>query len=107
MSYVSEIEYYVAIAKRYSNRDDGLDDDFIEEEWQFVRDADTDDDDDDLFDKPTRPDFYIDDDEDEDEGDEDDGDWDDSDEDDDEEDDDDNFDDWIEEGEDEEPDDEE
>lgn len=30
--------------------DDGLDDDFIEEEWQFVRDNDDDDDDDDSAD---------------------------------------------------------
>lgn len=56
-------------AKKY---DDGLDGDFIEEEWQFVRDND--DEDDDLNDVGVhKPSFYID--EDDDEEDEDDVDY--------------------------------
>lgn len=99
MSYALEIEYFTEIARRYSNRDDGLDGDFIEEEWQFVRD-DVDEDDDDLFDKPARPNFFIDDDEDEDDYDDVSSDWNDGTEDAEEDDDDDNFADWNEDSED-------
>jgi hypothetical protein len=47
-----------------SRYDDGLDDDFIEEEWQFVNDADDDEDDDTgLIEVKPNVNFYIDDDE--------------------------------------------
>jgi len=47
-----------------NRHDDGLDDDFIEEEWQFVNDVDDDDDDDTgLIEVKPDVNFYIDDDE--------------------------------------------
>lgn len=82
-----------------ARRDDGLDGDFIEEEWQFVN-SDEDDDDEDLSDfgviKPT---FYIDEDDDVDyvdEEEDDDGDWDDEDDDDYDDEDEEDFEDWVE-----------
>ena len=53
------------------NQNDDLDDDFIEEEWQFVDDEDNDDEDDFDFDSGPKTDWYIPDDNDEDEDDED------------------------------------
>jgi hypothetical protein len=45
--------------------DDGLDDDFIEEEWQFVNDEDEEEDDN-FGIKPPQPDWFVDEDDDED-----------------------------------------
>lgn len=73
-------EQYNELAKLYARYDDGLDDDFVEEEWQFVHeDEDEEDKDDEPYVAPGAPNWYFDDDEDEDE----DLDFDDADEDDD------------------------
>lgn len=91
-----------------AKRDDGLDGDFIEEEWQFVH---SDDENDELSDfGVVKPSFYIDEDDeddveyvDEDEEDDDDGSWEDDEDDDDEdyEDEEDDLEEWAEEDDDE------
>lgn len=67
------------LAKVYARFDDGLDDDFIEEEWQFVRESDDEDDEGD-FTPTLAPHWYVDEDEDdeeyENEDEDDDQDWD-------------------------------
>lgn len=86
-------EYAKNLAAR---RDDGLDGDFIEEEWQFVADSDDDDEDDDLFERPKTPTYFdSDDDEDEDYDDEEDEDYDDEDDEDYDDEDDENLEEWF------------
>ncbi len=65
-----------SMAALFARHTDDLDDDFIEEEWQFVRETPDDDDDSELPIKPTQ---FIDDDEDDEEDNFDEANWDDND----------------------------
>ena len=75
-------EQFNELAKQYARFDDGLDDDFVEEEWQFVHGSDDDEDEDDDFLRAPAPNYLEEDEEDEEddeedyEDDEDDLDWD-------------------------------
>jgi hypothetical protein len=59
-------EQYNELAKLYARYDDGLDDDFVEEEWQFVHEDEDDEDEDEDYTPTSTPSWFVDDEEDED-----------------------------------------